>query len=155
MTTRRLVLPAALAVLFAASGCPAPEDKTPSEEKAGERGKPAATPGDLATLLIGQWKLVKHNVEGLPAGFDQTVEYTRDGRFTLRNFNPLDDRDPIITGAYRLEGATIYRTLDRDPTFKPPGLHIDTVTEEKLVTSGRPRPDQELQVFTFQRLTKK
>jgi uncharacterized protein (TIGR03066 family) len=126
MTTRLLALPAILVALFAVSGCNGTSEtpQAPEPRSKGEKTK--------AELLVGTWKLVKRTPPN-SKGSQMTFEYTKNGEVTLWKDNPLDGRE-IQMGTYRLEGDTLSLMMDADP--KERNVTIDSITEDRLVTSG-------------------
>jgi hypothetical protein len=158
MTARFLAPAAVFATLFVASGCGNPQgDEQPQvPEKQAHSEK---TKGDL---LVGKWKLVKHNVRGLPEGFWKTCEFTKDGKVTLCTHNPLELDDPegdprVESGTYRLEGDSLIITLIGPAATLVSTRTISSVTEDKLVSTYVSPHDAsgELQVFEYERIVQK
>lgn len=102
-----------------------------------EEPKPKTT----AELLVGKWKMVKHNISGLPAGFQSTTEFTNDGEVMIWLNNPVEAGPQGQIGSYQLEGNTLRMTGDNWPS-PDRTLTIESVTLDRLVM-----------VFRFPRLT--
>lgn len=124
-------------VVFLALGCTATEEATqaPVEKTTTE-------------LLVGTWKLVKSN-SGLPLGLDATIEYGKDGAITMWVNSPLEPPE-VQTGTYQVVGDTMQMIMRSRAGPRDRSVTIDSVTVNKLVTSGK--VGSENQIHEFERV---
>jgi len=140
MNVRRLALTAVFATMLAIGGCTSPgEDAKPEDPP---QAPPPRAKGEKtkADLLVGKWKLVKHNAT-LADGYQQTVEYSPDGKLTIWIDNPAKrakerrGNPRTESGTYRVEGTKLILTLIGPADTSESTVTIDSIAADKLVTT--------------------
>jgi uncharacterized protein (TIGR03066 family) len=98
---------------------------------------PAADPKEKtnADKIVGTWTLVKSD-NGTPEGVRFLVEWTKEGKMTLRIEPKAKDAEPVVLkGTYKVNGDKLDYTID-DGTggTRQEVLTIKKLTDEELVT---------------------
>ena len=102
--------------------------------------QPKKTTGEL---LVGSWDMIKEGDEVLLPEVVQIVcDYGEDGRFEFRIKDPFRGVEEVCRGTYRLEGNTLWHMAEasKGHEAKTWNIHIETITEDTLVTIAGPGP---------------
>ena len=133
----RVLIPAILIGLFAVSGCCCP-DASPNADNP-QLAPERRTKKTSAELLVGTWKKISMDGKPLPKSYETTLEFTKDGKVTIRVEKSRNDvLPPPRPGKYRLEGNTIW--LDTEATTESLAqswsVTIKSVTDDKLLLTA-------------------
>src|SRR5205823_3056759 len=135
----------ACAFVTAAPRAPAAEDPptAPSPRPKGQQ-----QPKPWAELLVGTWKMVKNKGEPLPPEVDARIEFTRDGKFSVRAHDPKNGHQ-TKAGTYTLNGGILRLTTPADPDG--PGktweVTIEALSAGEMRTAAGPALSRERGLF--------
>ena len=138
MTTRLLALPAILVALFTVSGCNGSADppQAPEPRAKGEKSKPTAE------LLIGTWKRIMLNGKQVPPDRAEEIEFSANGNYVIRVYNPKTGEVGIKRGRYTLEGQALRLASESEVDAGQVWVSIVTsITEDEFATSEPPGSD--------------
>jgi uncharacterized protein (TIGR03066 family) len=90
--------------------------------------------------LVGKWTFVKTTAEkGPPPGAKITVEFTKDGKFTINI--QINDKSQKMTGTYSVSGDELTVTTKMGDKERKETNQIKELTDKKLVVIEENKKD--------------
>jgi uncharacterized protein (TIGR03066 family) len=141
MTTRLLVLAAALGGLLLLSACAGPEDAPKPEDKPNPTAKQPPAQKPWAELLIGTWKVIKVFNQPVTPDADVQETFSKEGTFSIR-ISSRKNGIEMKAGTYTLHGCVIRFTTPADAEVpeKSWEVTIEALSDKELATVSGP-PD--------------